>query len=85
MSVNSDFVDLLSALNAAQARYLIVGAYAVAYHAEPRYTKNLDLWVEPNPENASRVLRALEAFGAPLVDLTLNELTSSHPRSTLLL
>jgi predicted nucleotidyltransferase len=74
MNANSDFVDLLSALNAAQARYLIVGAYAVAYHAEPRYTKDIDLWVEPTLENASCVMKALAAFGAPFIDLTLQDL-----------
>jgi hypothetical protein len=74
MAVNPDFRDLFSALNTAEARYLVVGAYAVIHYADPRYTKDLDIWVEPLPENAARVLRALEAFGAPVAGLTVANL-----------
>jgi hypothetical protein len=74
--VNQDFVDLLRELSAAEARFLVVGAYAVAFHARPRATGDLDLWVEPTPENAARVLTALTAFGAPLSDLTAGDLTT---------
>jgi hypothetical protein len=77
MKLNSDFSDLLSALNAADVRYLVVGAYAVAYYAEPRFTKDLDVWVEPSSENASRVWQALETFGAPLQELTMEDLCTS--------
>jgi hypothetical protein len=70
MAVNPDFRELFSALNAAEARYLVVGAYAVIHYTDPRYTKDLDIWVEPCAENAARVLRALRAFGAPVADLT---------------
>lgn len=66
MDANRDFKDLLVALNNERARFLVVGAYAVIYHTEPRYTKDLDLWVEATPANAERVWRALTAFGAPL-------------------
>ena len=75
MAVNPDFRDLFSALNGAEARYLIVGAYAVIHHTEPRYTKDVDLWVEPTAENAARVLTALAAFGAPILGLTASDLT----------
>lgn len=75
--MNEDFRDLLSALCEAGARFLIVGAYAVSYHAEPRATGDLDVWVEAAPENARRVHAALRAFGAPLHDLTLEDL--AHP------
>ena len=64
--VNRDFSDLFAALNDADARYLLVGAHAVAFHAEPRYTKDLDVWVDATPDNARRVMAALRAFGAPL-------------------
>jgi predicted nucleotidyltransferase len=74
MPISSDFVDLLRALNDAEAEFLVVGAYAVAYYAEPRYTKDLDLWVGSTPENARRVYRALAAFGAPLNDLKETDL-----------
>lgn len=76
MSVNSDFSDLLSELNAGDARYLIVGGYAVFFHGQPRYTKDLDVWVEPSAENAVRVVEALRRFGAPLHDLSVADLSS---------
>ena len=63
--MNEDFLDLLSALLDAEARFLIVGAYAVGVHARPRATKDLDVWVEASAENSLRVLKALKAFGAP--------------------
>jgi hypothetical protein len=74
MNGNRDFRDLLQCLNEAGAKYLIVGAYAVLYHADPRFTKDLDVWVEPSPENAQKVWKALVKFGAPLADLTLDDL-----------
>ncbi len=68
--VNPDFRDLFAALNEAQANYLVVGAHAVAFYAEPRYTKDLDVWVEASPLNAPRILAALHSFGAPLAGVT---------------
>lgn len=67
--MNPDFIALLRELSAAEARFLVVGAYAVTFHSRPRSTGDLDLWVEATPENARRVVLALGAFGAPLVDL----------------
>lgn len=64
-----DFLDLLTALNAAEARYLLVGGHAVGFHGVPRATKDVDVWVEASAENATRVLAALREFGAPLGDL----------------
>jgi hypothetical protein len=64
--MNPDFVDLLRAFNAADVRFLVVGAYALALHGRPRATGDLDIWIEPSPDNAPRVLRALAEFGAPL-------------------
>jgi hypothetical protein len=58
-------------LNDADVRYLVVGGYAVFFHAEPRYTKDLDVWVEPSADNAPRVHRALGAFGTPLGDVAV--------------
>jgi hypothetical protein len=72
--VNPDFVTLLRELSAAEARFLVVGAYALAHHARPRATGALDVWVEPTPANAERVHRGLRAFGAPLADLSAAEL-----------
>ena len=56
MEINSDFRDLLRDLNAAGVRYLIVGGYAVMVHTEPRYTKDLDLWIEPLEANAAETV-----------------------------
>jgi hypothetical protein len=68
--MNSDFVDLLRGFVAADVRFLVVGAYALALHGKPRATGDLDVWVDATPENAPRVMRALVAFGAPLADIT---------------
>lgn len=73
--MNEDFRDMLSALSEAGAEYLVVGAYALAAHGRPRATGDLDLWIRPTPENAERVWRALAAFGAPLQDVTREDLS----------
>lgn len=73
--LSPDFRDMLSALSDARARYLVVGAYAMAAHGYVRGTGDIDLWVEPAPDNAERVLVALRAFGAPSHGLTATELS----------
>ena len=73
--MNQDFFDLLQALNQREVRYLIVGGYAVIKHTEPRYTKDLDIWIAPELENAERVVEALNDFGAPLGELTARDFT----------
>jgi hypothetical protein len=73
--VNPDFVALLRELTATETRFMVVGAYALAHHARPRATGDLDVWVEPTPENAVRVHAALRAFGAPLADLSVEDLS----------
>jgi hypothetical protein len=65
-----DFKELLSALNAHGVKYLIVGAYAVSIHAQPRATKDIDILVKPETENATAAYAALAQFGAPLEGLT---------------
>ena len=70
MAIDPDFRDLFAALNAARARYLLVGGYALALHAVPRFTKGLDVWIEVTSENAGRALEALRSFGAPLEQLS---------------
>jgi hypothetical protein len=74
--MNRDFRDLLAEFNAQGVEYLVVGAHALAAHGHVRATKDLDVWVCPNSENARRVLKALQAFGAPLLDLTETDLTT---------
>jgi hypothetical protein len=71
--VNPDFVDLLRAFAAADVRFLIVGAYALALHGRPRATGDLDIWIDASAENAARVMRALASFGAPLSDIVQSD------------
>ena len=73
MFVNSDFSDLLKLFNANNVEYLVIGGYALIQYAEPRYTKDLDLWISTDPENASAVYLALKEFGAPLDGLTQSD------------
>jgi hypothetical protein len=72
--MSPDFLDLLRALSDAEARFMVVGAYAVGVHGHPRATKDLDVWVEATDENAGRVMHGLLAFGAPLMGLTESDL-----------
>jgi hypothetical protein len=76
MKTNSDFSELLLALNEVNARYLVVGAYAIAWYAQPRFTKDLDIWVDSAKDNAERVLDALKNFGARVADLTADDLST---------
>ncbi|MFL5270773.1 MAG: hypothetical protein ACJ79E_01715 [Anaeromyxobacteraceae bacterium] len=76
MLLNHDFRDLFAELNAAGAEYLLVGGYALAYHHAPRSTGDLDVWIRSTPENAARVLRALASFGAPLSEVTAQDLST---------
>ena len=73
---NPDFKDMLLALSDARIDFLLVGAYAVAAHGHPRATGDLDLWVRPDAETAPKVYRVLADFGAPLHDLTVNDLAT---------
>ncbi len=63
MILNQDFKEFVQSLNDNRVQYLIIGGYAVAFHGHPRYTKDLDIWIKPNRDNAKRLLQALEAFG----------------------
>ena len=74
-SATPEFKELLSTFNEHGVKYLIVGAFAVMIYSEPRYTKDLDIWVEASMENAEKVFAALRAFGAPLTDLTEKDFT----------
>ena len=75
--MNRDFVEMLSALSEAGAKFLIVGAHALAAHGAPRATGDLDIWVHAERENAVKVLAALRAFGAPVSDLSLDDLCAA--------
>lgn len=63
MVLNKDFREFIASLNENNVRYLIVGGYAVGFHGYPRYTKDLDVWIEISNENAENVVKALNQFG----------------------
>lgn len=77
MLKNRDFKELLSTFKDFNVRFLVVGGYAVMKYAEPRFTKDLDLWVGTDPENARRTYAALKSFGAPLAGLEPEDFTDS--------
>ena len=70
MELNPDFQEFLRSFVAHDVRFLIVGGYALAAHGHPRYTKDLDVWVWPDPTNSERVVAALEEFGFGGLGLT---------------
>jgi len=65
MNTISDFEDILSLFELHDVRYLIVGGLAFTYHAKPRYTKEIDIWVEPVDDNVKKANKALSEFGSP--------------------
>ena len=75
--MNSDFRDLLRVLNEEQVRYLIAGGYAVIHYSQPRYTKDLDIWVDPSADNAHRLMKAFAKFGLPLLGLKESDFAES--------
>ncbi len=75
-TLNEDFRDLLKAFAEGDVRFLVVGAYALAVHGLPRATGDLDVWIEPTSENARKAYSALASFGAPLRDLTEEDLAT---------
>ena len=67
--LNQDFKEFIQFLNDNSVRYLVVGGYAVAIHGHPRYTKDIDIWIEMSPENADNLLKALAQFGFSSLEL----------------
>lgn len=72
-----DFKELLQSFNAHHVKYLVVGGYAVSFHSQPRATKDLDIFVNPDPANAKAAYGALAAFGMPLDQVTAEDLADS--------
>ncbi len=70
MDISSDYRDLFRILNKHKVKYLLVGAYAVVYYTEPRFTKDLDVCVKPDIKNAGKLCKALKKFGAPLKNIS---------------
>ncbi len=71
--LNQDFKEFFESLNANKVRYLVVGGYAIAFHGHPRYTKDIDVWIEMSPENAVRIVKALKDFGFGSLDLKVED------------
>jgi len=79
-----DFEEFIASLNAHRVRYLVVGGYAVGFHAKPRATKDIDILIDRSPANARRTLAAIQAFlGSKTPGITLGKLTS--PRTLIVL
>jgi hypothetical protein len=72
--MNSDFKDALRCLLDEGVRFLVVGGYAVIHYTQPRFTKDLDVWLEPSDANARAVARAFRTFGLPLIEITEGDL-----------
>ena len=73
MRMEKDFKEFLRLLNENKVKYCIVGAYAVSLYAEPRYTKDMDILVEPTLENGRKIIKALKMFGFKSLGLTEND------------
>ena len=76
MELTNIFEDFIKRLNAAQAQYIIAGGFAVAIYGYPRYTGDIDIWINPNPENAKKVLRAIKEIGFSEDDVNMEDLTT---------
>ena len=76
--LSKDFTEFIESLNAHSVRYLVVGGYAVAFHGYPRYTKDLDIWLEPEIKNALNVLKALYHFGFGSLDIESDDLLEEN-------
>ena len=73
MILNPDFKEFIELLNNNQVQYLIIGGYAVALHGHPRYTKDLDVWIDRTPKNAERMVAALAEFGFSSLGLSQDD------------
>ena len=76
--LNQDFKEFLQSLNNNGVRYLVIGGYAVAFHGYPRYTKDIDIWIELSSDNAERLVRALDDFGFGSLNLTSQKFLQPH-------
>ena len=78
MEIIPDFKELFASLNANRVEFLIVGGYALAHHGKPRFTGDLDIYLKPDPENAVRVIKALDDFGFGSADLKPDDFTAAN-------
>ena len=76
MKTEKDYEEFLALLNKHSVRYCIIGAFALAYHARPRYTKDMDILVEPTTDNSKRLLMALDEFGFRSLNLGIEDFST---------
>jgi len=81
MEIQKDFKELLELFNGYNVEYMIIGAYALAYHGAPRFTGDIDIFVQPSLENAHKILSALNAFGFSSSNLTIEDF--QNPKSVI--
>lgn len=73
MNLEKDLREFIELLNALNVRYMVVGAFALAYHGHPRYTGDIDLFIERTAENADRLMQVIQKFGFGDLDLSVND------------
>jgi len=76
MVLNQDFKEFIQSLNDNNVRYLVIGGYAVAFHGHPRYTKDIDIWIAMDAENAANIVKALDQFGFASLGLQASDFTA---------
>ena len=76
--LNQDFKEFIQLLNNNQVNYLVIGGYAVAIHGHPRYTKDIDIWIEISEENSQKIIAALTEFGFGSLGLTAQDFQEPH-------
>ena len=74
--LNADYKEMLHILTEEGVRFIVVGAYALGVHGFPRATGDMDIWVEPSPSNAEKLIQSLTRFGAPLSDVKKGDFTT---------
>ncbi len=76
--LNQDFKEFIQLLNANQVKYLVIGGYAVAIHGHPRYTKDIDIWIEISEDNANKLVTTLTQFGFDSLGVTTEDFQTAN-------
>ena len=76
MQIHSDFKDFIKALNDSEVKYVIIGAFALSFHGQPRATGDIDFWLHPDVENTKKIINALKVFGFESLQITTDDLLS---------
>lgn len=78
MRIEKDFKEFLELLNEKEVKYLIVGGFAYSFYAQPRYTKDIDIFISSSPENATKMVEVIEDFGFKSFGLTVDDFSKEH-------